>query len=172
MTPGRPRPAAKVDAVVAALTPDKALALPLTADAVVLYGDFQRGLHRLGAGAGEHDAVEAGGEHVRDLGGEAEGGGDAVLERRGIVELLHLLGDGFADFAPAVAQGDAVQARGAVKEFFAACVIIIDTFGPLDEARLLQKLPVGGERHPLVNKRVVAGGKVVWHAGLLWIFSS
>jgi hypothetical protein len=29
--------------------------------------------------------------------------------------------------------------------------------GPRDDARLLHELPVGGERHPLMDERVVAG---------------
>jgi hypothetical protein len=128
----------------------KALRL-FTTDAVVLDGDFERAFDGFRAGAGEEDAVEAGGQHLGELMRQAEGGGDAVLEGWSVVELGHLLGDSIADFAAAMAKRDAVQAGGAIQQFFALGIKIIDAFGPRDEPGRFLEMPVCGEWHPLMD---------------------
>jgi hypothetical protein len=55
------RDAAEADAVVAALAPDEAGARALALGLVVGQRDFQRGIHRLGAGVGEERVVEVAG---------------------------------------------------------------------------------------------------------------
>jgi hypothetical protein len=144
------RDAADVDPVVAALAAHEALALPLTAGAVVEQSDLHGGVDRLGAGIRKEDAVQVAGCDVAQHARQLEGAGMAVLEGRPEIERPVLARDGVDDLGAAVAEGAAEQARTAVQQPVPAIVPEVHSLGPHQQPGILLEEPVRGERYPVV----------------------
>ena len=104
------RDAAKVNAVVTLFAPDHDGFAGLTLDAPVGPGDFERGVGRLGARAGEKHVVEPGGREFFQLVGQRKRQRVAVLEGGRIVQRRHLFRHRLGDFFAPVAEAAAPQA--------------------------------------------------------------
>ena len=121
--PGR-RERPERGAVVGDLTGDHLVLLAFAEHPVVVAGELQRRLDRLGAAVGEEDAVEVGrgerGEPRRELDRPRV----RVAPERVEVELLDLAGGGFAELGAAVAGVDAEEAGEAVE--VAVAVLVVD----------------------------------------------
>ncbi len=143
------RQAAETDPVVSLLAADEAGALALATLAVIGQRDLHRGIHRLGAGAGEKHVVERArcqcGQPLRQRKGRRR----AHLEGRRVVEGACLLDDGLDDAWAGVAGVAAPQAGSAVEDLAAVDVLVVHAFGAYQQARRGLVLAVGGERHPV-----------------------
>jgi hypothetical protein len=81
----------------------------------------------------------------------------AVLKGRRIVEFFHLLRHGLANFAPAVAEWNAVEPGRTVQHLLTLSIKIINTLGPGDYSRRLHELTVGRKGHPLMDQGLITG---------------
>ncbi len=142
------RHAPKANAVIAALAADHAGALALATGAVIRQCDLQRGVDRFRARIGEEDAVQPGRHDGGYLGGGLEGERVAHLERRRVVQGLHLAGDRVRDLLAAMAGSDAPQAGATVEDLAAVMRGVIHAAGGVEQARGRLVLAVGGKRHP------------------------
>jgi len=157
------RHAAEVDAVVAALASDQPHPLPVAAGTMVGERDLQRGIRALRARVGEEDAVEAGRQHLRQLGGGLEGDRMADLVVGRVVHQAGLPLDRLGDLAPPVPGTDAPKPRRPVDHRTPLGRVVVHALGADEHPGRRLEGAVGRERHP-EGVEVVGQDHAVAHA--------
>ena len=142
------RDAAKADPMIAALAPDQTGATSLPGDAVIGEGDLERGIHCLGPGIGEKDAIEVAGQHGSQARRQGEAERMTELEGWRIVELHRLCRERLGDTRAAMAGIDAPQPGGRVQHLTAVAAGVVHAARRDQHARRRLEGAVVGERHP------------------------
>ena len=168
------RNATEVHAVVALEPPDQAGLARLAAHAPVSTGHLQGGVGRLGAGAGEEHAVEAGGHALHDLVGQLERQRVGEVERGRVVQRGDLLAHRLHDLLAPMAQAAAPQTGQAVEHLAAIGGRVIRALTAHDQARVLLELAVAREGHPVGGQPVGvgAGGGLLQLLGIAEVHAS
>ncbi|VCU71771.1 hypothetical protein PIGHUM_03861 [Pigmentiphaga humi] len=148
----RPHPAhrhpAETHAVVAPLPSDEPHALSFSARAVIGQRDLQRGVDRLRPRIREKNAVQALRHDGRHPLRRLEGHRMPHLERRRVIQRLHLAQHRLDDFLPAMAGIAAPQAGRSVQDPAAGGIAVVHAVGRHQQARRGLELPVRRKRHP------------------------
>ena len=134
--------------MVAAFAPDEAGTRAFTAHAVVGQRNLQCRVHSLAAGVHEERVVHAFRGQFHQCIGCLETQWVAHLERRRVVHLGNLRGDGLADFLAAMAGIHAPQTSDAVENLAAVLGPVVHAAAFGQQARGGLVLAVGGEGHP------------------------
>ena len=115
--------------------------------------DLHRGVHRLGSGIDEEDAIQVARRELGHPLRELEALRMRAQERRDEVELGELPVHRFGDFLAAVTGVDAKHTRRGVDELLAAIVPVVHALGPDHHLRVGLEVAVGRERHPVLVER-------------------
>ncbi len=130
--------------------------MALAPRAVVGERDLERGVHGLGPGIAEEDAIEAGRRDLRDQRRRAELAGVPHLEERRVIERPGLPPYRLDDPGPAMARVHAPQPGGAVEDLAAVFGGVMHVLRRHEYARRGLELAVRGKRHPESFEIVVA----------------
>ena len=142
--------AAEVDAVVTLFAANEHRAVAFAPGAMVSQRHFQGGVGGLRARIAKQHLVKVPRGHVGNHLRRFEGLVVAGLERRGVVQRVELLFDGFVDRLAVVARAHTPQARDAVDDFFAIVGGEVHALGTHEHSGVLAESAVGREGQPLV----------------------
>ncbi len=144
----------EVHTVIAAFTTDQTGPLTIATCAMIGQCDFKRGLNRFRTGVGIEHMVKIARHQLSQTAGQLERLGMAHLERRCVIQLIHLRLDRFDDFRTLVTGVAAPKACRTVKDIAVVVGFVIHAISRDQHTRGLLELTVGRKGHPERRKIV------------------